>query len=57
MRLHPLEDVFEEQIEDLYSAETQLVAALPAVASAASDDKLQQAIRSTSRRRACTSAA
>lgn len=32
MRLHALENVFQEQIADLYSAETQLVAALPAVA-------------------------
>ncbi len=45
MRLGSLEDVFQEQIEDLHSAETQLVAALPAVADAASDDKLKQAIR------------
>ncbi len=45
MRLQSLEDVFQEQIEDLYSAETQLVAALPKVAAAAYDEKLQQAIR------------
>ncbi len=45
MRLQSLEDVFQEQIEDLYSAETQLVAALPAIAGAASDEKLKQAIR------------
>ena len=45
MRLQSLEDVFREQIEDLHSAETQLVAALPAVADAASSDKLKQAIR------------
>ncbi len=44
MRLQSLEDVFQEQIEDLHSAETQLVAALPALADAASDDKLKQAI-------------
>src|SRR6267154_1003222 len=36
---------FQGQIEDLHSAETQLVAALPAVADAASSDKLKQAIR------------
>src|SRR4051812_27016650 len=45
MRLQSLQDVFQEQIEDLHSAETQLVAALPAVADAASDDKLKRAIR------------
>ncbi len=45
MKLQTLEDVFQEQIEDLHSAETQLVAALPAVADAASDDKLKHAIR------------
>jgi ferritin-like metal-binding protein YciE len=45
MRLQSLEDVFQEQIEDLHSAETQLVAALPAVGAAATDDKLKQAIR------------
>ncbi len=45
MRLQSLEDVFQEQIEDLYSAESQLIDALPAVAEAASDDKLQTALR------------
>ncbi|MGH2834275.1 MAG: ferritin-like domain-containing protein [Solirubrobacteraceae bacterium] len=45
MRLQSLDDVFREQIEDLHSAETQLVDALPAVAEAASDDKLKQAVR------------
>lgn len=45
MRLQSLEDVFQEQIEDLYSAETQLVSALPAVADAAADEKLRQAVR------------
>jgi ferritin-like metal-binding protein YciE len=44
MRLQSLDDVFQEQIEDLHSAETQLVQALPAIAQAASDDKLKQAI-------------
>lgn len=46
MGLGTLNDVFADQIEDLYSAETQLVEALPKVASAASDDKLQEALRS-----------
>jgi ferritin-like metal-binding protein YciE len=45
MRLQSLEDVLQEQIADLHSAEKQLVAALPAMADAASDDKLKQAIR------------
>lgn len=44
MRLQSLEDVFQEQIADLHSAETQLVAALPAVADAASSDELREAI-------------
>jgi ferritin-like metal-binding protein YciE len=44
MGLSTLNDVFVDQIEDLYSAETQLVQALPKIASAASDGKLQDAI-------------
>ncbi|HEY7966176.1 MAG TPA: ferritin-like domain-containing protein [Solirubrobacteraceae bacterium] len=36
--------MFADQIEDLYSAETQLVEALPKIARAASDDKLREAI-------------
>jgi ferritin-like metal-binding protein YciE len=44
MPLATLKDVFTDQIEDLYSAETQLVSALPKMASAASDEKLQKAI-------------
>lgn len=43
MALATLNDVFTEQIEDLYSAETQLVSALPKMATAASDAKLQKA--------------
>jgi ferritin-like metal-binding protein YciE len=39
-----LNDVFVEQIEDLYSAETQLVDALPRVAAAASDATLREAL-------------
>jgi ferritin-like metal-binding protein YciE len=46
MPLATLNDVFTEQIEDLYSAETQIVAALPKMASAVSDQKLQEAIES-----------
>lgn len=44
MSLATLNDVFIEQIEDLYSAETQLVSALPKMASAAADKKLREAI-------------
>lgn len=44
MTLATLNDVFVDQIEDLYSAETQLVAALPKMAAAASDKKLREAI-------------
>jgi ferritin-like metal-binding protein YciE len=43
MQLNTLEDVFVDQIEDLYSAEQQLVAALPKMAQAASSDELREA--------------
>jgi ferritin-like metal-binding protein YciE len=43
MNLSSLQDVFKEQVEDLYSAETQLVEALPKLAAAASNDELKQA--------------
>jgi len=46
MTLSTLNDVFADQIEDLYSAETQLVDALPKIAAAASDDGLREAIES-----------
>lgn len=45
MPLASLNDVFDEQIVDLYSAENQLVEALPKMASAATDGKLQDAIQ------------
>jgi ferritin-like metal-binding protein YciE len=38
-----LHDLFVEQLQDLYSAEQQLVEALPKMASAASHDELRQA--------------
>lgn len=41
-----LEELFEHQLKDLYSAETQLVEALPKMAEKASDKKLQQAFES-----------
>ena len=44
MQLQTLEDVFAEQIADLYDAERQLVQALPKVAAAASNEKLREAI-------------
>ena len=44
MRLHSLEDVFTEQLADLYSAERQLVQALPQVAAAAQSDELRTAL-------------
>jgi ferritin-like metal-binding protein YciE len=43
VKLDSLQDVLQEQIEDLYSAETQLVEALPKVAGAASTAELRQA--------------
>jgi ferritin-like metal-binding protein YciE len=43
MKLDSLHDLFVEQLQDLYSAETQLVQALPKMASAASHDPLKQA--------------
>jgi ferritin-like metal-binding protein YciE len=44
MQLNSLQDVLVEQLGDLYSAEQQLVQALPKVAGAASDDKLRAAV-------------
>jgi ferritin-like metal-binding protein YciE len=44
MQLQSLEDVFTEQLADLYSAERQLVAALPKVAAAAQSDELRKAL-------------
>lgn len=38
-----LEDLFEHQLKDLYSAETQLIDALPKMAKNASDSKLKKA--------------
>src|SRR6516165_3206193 len=44
MQFATLTDVFADQIADLYSAETQLVAALPRLAAAADDVKLRDAL-------------
>jgi ferritin-like metal-binding protein YciE len=43
MGFNSLKDVLQEQLEDLYSAETQLTAALPKMAQAANDDELRNA--------------
>ena len=43
MRLQTLNDLFVDQLQDLYSAERQLVEALPKMASAASYDELREA--------------
>ena len=44
MGFHSLKDVLQEQLEDLHSAETQLVQALPKMAQAAHNDELRTAI-------------
>src|SRR5262245_34371198 len=46
MQLNTLDDVFREQIEDLYSAEKQLVSALPWMASAVGSAELRKALES-----------
>ena len=38
-----LQDLFEHQLKDLYSAESQLLKALPKMHKAASDEKLKKA--------------
>ena len=45
MKLDTLEEVFVEQIADLYSAEQQLVQALPKMAQAANNDELRDAFQ------------
>jgi ferritin-like metal-binding protein YciE len=44
MGFHSLKDVLQEQLEDLHSAEEQLVEALPKMAQAAHHDELRKAI-------------
>jgi ferritin-like metal-binding protein YciE len=46
MKLESLADVFEAELKDLYSAEKQLVEALPSIASAASSKDLATAVES-----------
>ena len=45
MQLQSLHDLLVEQLQDLYSAETQLVQALPEMMAAASHDELRQAFQ------------
>ena len=45
-KLNSLKDLFEHEVRDLYSAETQLEKALPKMAEKASDQKLRQAFES-----------
>ncbi len=46
MKLNTLRDLYVEQLRDLYSAETQLVEALPKMAEKAAHPKLKQAMES-----------
>jgi len=43
MQVQTVQDLFEHEISDLLSAENQLVAALPKLAQAATNDELRQA--------------
>src|ERR1044072_7855660 len=43
MQVQTVQDLFEHEISDLFSAENQLVAALPKLAQAATNDELRQA--------------
>ena len=43
MEVHTLQDVLKDQLADLYSAEQELVVALPKMAEAAHSDKLREA--------------
>jgi ferritin-like metal-binding protein YciE len=45
MGFHSLKDVLQEQLEDLHSAETQLIDALPKMAQAAHHDQLREAFQ------------
>ena len=45
MEIDTLKDLYVEELKDLYSAEKQLVKALPKMAKAAKDKELQQAFR------------
>ncbi|MDB6130091.1 MAG: hypothetical protein JWM04_1198, partial [Verrucomicrobiales bacterium] len=41
MKIETLKDLYLEELKDLYSAETQLVKALPQMAKAATSDELR----------------
>src|SRR5947209_15986458 len=43
MQMESLQDLFVDQLKDLYNAENQLIKALPKMAKAASNPELQQA--------------
>ena len=45
MELDTLKDLYVDEIKDLYSAEKQLIKALPKMAKAANDDRLREAFR------------
>jgi ferritin-like metal-binding protein YciE len=45
MQLQTVQDLFDHEISDLYSAETQLIAALPKMAQAATNDELREAFQ------------
>jgi ferritin-like metal-binding protein YciE len=45
MAFNSLKDVLQEQLEDLHSAETQLIAALPKMAQAAHNEELREAFQ------------
>jgi ferritin-like metal-binding protein YciE len=45
MKIETLEDLFMEQLQDIYSAEEQIIEALPEMASAASSKELKQAFK------------
>jgi ferritin-like metal-binding protein YciE len=46
MELQSLQDLYVEQLRDLYNAENQLISALPKMAKAAADPQLQEAFES-----------
>lgn len=45
MALQSLQDLYKDELKDLYSAENQLIKALPKLAKAANEPKLQKAIQ------------
>src|SRR4051812_4204140 len=45
MQMEDLQDLFVDQLKDLYSAENQLIKALPKMAKAATSDELKQAFQ------------